>query len=323
MWAGEFASADDFPKGSRSAQLRWLGETERTSAAVALRRDLQAEADFETATKAGRDASRRMVHNDRFLKNTLKATAYHNKPTNRAPSHECTLSATATTHTKSVISGEGLDHSDLRAALMEYYRETDPAKLDQVGSLLREFRGREAQLYAFLQQAKASRGTGSSNRGAGLSLQVQAGTMSHPAAAVSNLPAPGSKLKLEITESGVMGIRLGEPQEDGWPCVKSVTPRCEAARKGLIPGYLLKNVQGIDAQVVEYKMLLGLITSLERPVMLKFYWPGPVDSTRSADVKERSNRNSSKKEKKHKKDKTHAKKGKRKREHREAGLDST
>ena len=110
---------------------------------------------------------------------------------------------------------------------------------------------------------------------------------------------PGSKLKVLIRKPGVMGIRLEPHASTGMPCVKAVGPESEAAQQGLTAGYLLKQVftpnDVIEAKRADYKQLLDLIASLDRPIGLKFAWPG---SDKNKEHKKREKKEVSKKRKK-------------------------
>jgi len=158
-----------------------------------------------------------------------------------------------------------------------------------VGSLLRQYRGRESQLQKFLLEAKAKRQSSA-----------------HPAPK-GPAQTPVAKLKIVISQQGVMGIRLEQDSAGGCPQVRAVTPRCEAAQQGLMAGYVLQAVQGVSAQVTEYSMLLSLIASLHRPIVLKFQWPGvDGDAERPTNKKHKEDRKEEKVKKKKKKKKKKA-----------------
>lgn len=232
MWSGEFESANDFPRGSRSAQLRWLsmsgGDDGRQQQQQWNHKD---EKEFERATAAGRDSSRRMVHNARFLNNSLSTNKSRDQPAVLSPCGE-------------------VDVELLKQHIVQYFKQKDPDKLKDVDILLRQWKGREQKLHKFLMEAQ------------GLPIHHN-----------SSPPAAGTKLKIEIREAGVMGIRLEQVPGSMRPVVKAVTPRCEAAQQGLTRGYELRSVAGIHTKDTDYNQLLRMISSLPRPFSLKFRWP--------------------------------------------------
>lgn len=98
-----------------------------------------------------------------------------------------------------------------------------------------------------------------------------------------------------------MGIRL-QADKEGRPVVVSVRCQSEAAAQGVVPGLLLKSVQGVVVKSVEYQVVIDWIASLEeRPVVLKFKLP-KVTPPADLKAKRKSEHKSDKKSKKHKRD---------------------
>ena len=66
------------------------------------------------------------------------------------------------------------------------------------------------------------------------------------------------KVQVTISALGPMGIRL-QADKEGRPVVVSVRCQSEAAAQGVVPGLLLKSVQGVVVKSVKYQVVIDWV----------------------------------------------------------------